>query len=276
MDRKKKLLIGAGVVTVILITATSLLTLFLSGHFGGKEQLVANSQTPDKLHTVARGEYVILIADRYGVPWESVLLENEAFLRDRYTETCGKLSQRYRTRSGRHGLFCNDRYRRPYGNTLLAGWQIEIPNSAPPAEIERLVRQIKGDEIAIVIDDTGSMSEDREQVGAWYMQAIQKYGKHIDGVYLYADHTVRKYGRDGNVEFRTSGGFENTFSALVEAEDDAGPDAIILITDEPGDDWDWGSVDDLPPVVAHCLDRSCEDNLERLAKETKGEFVKGI
>lgn len=233
---------------------------------------------PEKTHIVQEGEFLISIAEKYSVNWEAMLYANETFLQKMYEEICVRYSEKYRNNPGRRGLFCNDRFRRPYGNTLLPGWKLTVPAQSAPQNIEQVVSKIEGDRVALVIDDTGSMTNDRQRVSQFYMAALRQYNKQLAGVWLFTDGHVRRY-QHGEVIFLTSGQFENTYHALTEAAK-IQPDAIVLVTDEPGDDWDWLKVPNLPPVVAHCLKDEgyypCETNLKRLAQATKGQYVDGI
>lgn len=235
-------------------------------------------------HIVRRGEFLRLIASRYNVGWEAMLLANERFLQTKYQEVCSDLSRNFRNRRQDRGTrkggqyYCNDRYNRPYGNTLRPGWRLAIPEKTAPTAIAEIVSKIKGDKIALVIDDTGSMSDDRQKVSEFYLAALRQYNKRIVGVWLYADNQVRKY-EDGGIRLLTEGSYENTFGALTIAAREK-PDAIILVTDEPGDDWQWSEVSSLPPVIGHCLPDSgtegCRETIQRLATETRGQFVLGI
>ena len=232
---------------------------------------------PHKNYVVKRGDFLRKIAQEHGVAWEAILMLNETFLQTKYEEVCNRMSPRYRNRHG--GLFCNDRYNRPYGNTLVPGWEIKIPTTQAPSQIERAIQNIVGNKIAVVIDDTGSVENDRILMSEWYMAAIKTSRKQIVGVWLYADGRVRHYAETGEVVFLTTGGVENTFGALQEAAAEK-PDSIVLVTDEPGDDWNWSEVKNLPPVTAHCLAEQgaywCQTNLRKLAQETKGQYMDGL
>ena len=231
----------------------------------------------EKTHVVRRGEFLRMIAGNYpGIGWEDVLLRNETYLREQYNLTCPKLSSRYTNRPGRKGSYCNDRFNRPYGNTLRAGWRLLIPSGTAPQSIAAVVAGISGKRVALVIDDSDSMTEDRRAVGQFYTAALRQYGKDLIGVWLYADGHVRHY-EAGSVEFKTDGGIENTRSALEAAAAEK-PDAIVLITDEPGDDWgDW-RLPPMPPVYAHCLPNvggqfECDETLHRLVKHAGGQYI---
>ncbi len=244
----------------------------------------AETQPVGKTYRVRRGEVLTTIAVANKVGIDSMMLANESYLRDKYKDVCGELSRSFRKRKADRGtrkgglFYCNDRFKHPYGNTLQPGWTLTVPSDTAPTSVREAVANIKGKRIALVIDDTGSMNDDRRRVGQFYLSALRQYGKRLTHVWLYADGRVRKY-NGGNVEFRTSGGQENTFGALKEASTEK-PDAIILITDEPGDDWNWSDVKSLPPVIGHCLaDRGiayCEENLRRLQRETKGVYMSGL
>lgn len=231
------------------------------------------------LHKVVEGDFLRKIADKHKVSWEAVLLLNEDFLKKNYEKVCTKMGDKYRNNAHRSGVFCNDRYNRAYGNTLMPGWQLKIPATTAPATINQAVSQIQGKRVALVIDDTGSLGNDRQLVSEWYLAAFRTHNKNIIGVWLYADGQVRHYTDSAGVQLKTMGNFENTHGALRVAAVEK-PDSIILVTDEPGDDWMWPAVRNLPPVVAHCLpDRatiSCEPNLRRLAVETHGQYMSGL
>lgn len=231
---------------------------------------------PLKEHKVLKGQFLRWIADQHNVSWEAMLLKNEGFLQAKYSEVCKKY--REQVKKAGNSLFCNDRYNRPYGNTLLPGWKLAVPSATAPAHIGSVVASLKGDTVALVIDDTGSMNNDRAEVAGFYLAALRQHQKKVVGVWLYADGKVRKY-EAGGVKFLVNGNLENTFGALREAAASK-PDTIVLVSDEPGDDWDWSQVSKLPPVVAHCLAEQgramCASNLQRLATATKGRYEGGL
>ncbi len=231
-------------------------------------------------HEVRRGEYLNLIADRYTVQRATMLYVNESYLQTQYDRICGDLSRKYRDNPRRSGTFCNDRFRKPYGNTLVPGMFLNIPMAEAPPQINAVVTKVVGKRVALVIDESGSMDNDRATVASFYSAALQDQGKELIGIWLYADGEVRKIDPEGFVNISPHGAVENTFEALKKADEDD-PDSIILITDEPGDDWpmgwSWGRPMFLPPVVATCLPDggryACEDNLQRLAGKTSGQYV---
>ncbi len=241
---------------------------------------VVEVPAPQAVHIVQSGDFLQKIAKDYGyeyVSWEDILLTNEAYLQGQYQATCGRKADSYRNDPARSGTYCNDLYNRPYGNTLQSGWTLTIPAATAPAEVREAITAIAapGDKVALVIDDTGSMDDDTKTVARFYSAALQEHGNDIVGVWLYADGNVRRY-RAGSVEYRRTGDLENTYGALLEAADES-PDVIVLVTDEPGDDWNWSEADDLPKVIAHCIEdvgRSlCGPNLRRLATLTGGQYV---
>jgi len=231
-------------------------------------------------HTVQKGEFIRSIGPQLGVDPELLVLANRDFLSKKYAATCAGLSGSYRDRPGRKGLFCNDRYRRPYANTLRPGWELCIPSQNVPLAIEKIVASMPGKKVAIVIDNTESMSDDRKTVATFYHQALQRHGRQIVGIFLYNGSRS-----DGNKEVirvtdvgevNVQGDFENTFEALRTAVEEVGPDLVYLITDEPGDDWPT-SLEGIgfPTVVATCLPDErgifeCEKPLKRLAAATPG------
>lgn len=266
------------------------LSLLFVRYCGGAEQhrAVRTGQAPQAVakeipiqatHRVARNEYINLIATKYtNVGGPEIVLANEEFLKAKYEEVCDDLSARYRKNSRRHGTFCNDRYNRPYQNTLLPGWQLRIPGGKAPRSIEQaIVNMGNGKTVALVIDDTGSIQNDRLAVATFYTAALHKYGKSLKSICLYNGAEPRCISPEANLEYamKTSGGYENTHRALNKAAE-SNPDAIILITDERGEDWNWNNIK-LPPVIGTCIPDqdlvACEENLRRLAKMTNGQYV---
>ena len=228
-------------------------------------------------HNIVRGDWINTIAPKYGVSAELVVLANRDFLTVKYDETCASVPAGKRNRPGRKGLFCNDRYRRPYANTLRPSWTLCIPSQNVPMVVEQVVASMPGHKVALVIDDTGSMSDDRKAVATFYAQALERYGRNIVGIFLYADGHVNRVTAVG--EAQVQGDFENAFEALRTAVEEVGPDLIYLVTDEPGDDWP-ARLDNLgfPTIVATCLPNAdghfeCEQPLKRLASATGGKYV---
>lgn len=227
-------------------------------------------------YTVQKGESIIAIAKQKGVPWEAIIVANERELATRASERCAKLSESYTKRAGRRGHYCNFLVvvaGRPMvnANSLQPGDLLQIPSVTAPIAIQQAITNVKGDRIVVVIDDTGSMGNDRERVSSWYLQAVKNSGKQIVRVIMYADGLVRELDA-GNVNFLSSGGMENTRSALERAATYT-PDAIVLLTDEPGDDWNSFRGLHLPPVIAHSLDPSADANLVYVARLTGGSFL---
>ena len=246
-------------------------------------------------YVVRKGNNLIWIAGQHNVGWQAMLLANEQYLQTKYEKVCGKLSDAFRHRTTNKGAlkggkyYCNDGMRRSYGNTLQPGWTLAIPTSISPASVERTVSEIKGERIAVVIDNTGSMDNKRRETANFYLATLKKFGKKLTGVWLFADGSVDKY-EAGDVVRLTSalnkpfGGDENTLDGMTKAAASK-PDAIILVTDEKGDDWgNWNGVKSLPPVIAHCLPLppnsrhlvGCEQTLSRLASETGGKYIFGL
>ncbi|MBX4204955.1 MAG: LysM peptidoglycan-binding domain-containing protein [Candidatus Doudnabacteria bacterium] len=284
MDRKFKALSPRARWAVRISSGAVLMSLLLMGMCSRKETPQPNvpNPAPQAHHVVRRGEFLKSIAPQYrNVSWESILLANEPYLKGKYLETCEPFSASYTNNSRRRGLFCNDRFHRPYGNTLKPGWTLAIPAGTAPQDVEQTVKDYtdSGDDVSIVIDDSGSMAEDRRTVAQFYLAALQKHGRNIEAVYLYVDGSVRRLEvpKDIESEMHTSGNIENTYEALRTAAGDR-PDKIILITDEPGDDWpaDFGGMK-LPPVIATCLAdhgyHACESTLMKVAKVTHGKYV---
>lgn len=255
-----------------------------------RQVAAASLASTAKKYKVVRHDDLHKIADRYGVTFLAMATQNSDYLRGKYEGACGHLSERYRNtsakghvgprRNQRRGTYCNDRYARAYLNTLQPGWEVEIPENTAPASINSAVQQIAGNRIALVIDRTDSMSNDREQVAAYYHAAIQKYSKQLVGVWLYSDNEVQMIHPSGNIDFATWGSTENTHAALKAAAAEK-PDAIILITDEPGDDWHWSEISTatMPPVIAHCIvegSPTCQNNLQHLKQVTGGQYMEGL
>lgn len=248
-------------------------------------QAGAGTTVPSHEYTVVRGDSLWLIGPREGVDYLQLAVFNRESLVEKYEERCTQLLDRYRNRHKR-GWYCNDRRRDAWANSLKPGDILRIPEP-PPALVTKEVAQIAEvvreapEPIAIVVDDTGSMSEDRQTTMDWYLAIANAEGKKVEGVYLYADNSVERVTPDGRVELRTTGSYENTYGALRQANE-THPRSILLITDEEGDDWDWARVGELPPVYGHCLKDAydnrylCEDTLERLAKATGGRHIRGV
>lgn len=247
-----------------------------------------------KTHTVVRGDTLIGLGEQYGIPWEYIFTLNETLLAEKYPVTC----KGFKKPGDKKYYFCNDSLIKQPAHTLKPGWVLELPQkvvtptpppapelqvasliavSSTPSEttIQEVVEQVKTKKVAIVIDDTGSIENNRELIGRFYVQEIEKYQKgNVLGVYLYADEGVRKCSPNDNIRFETNGMYENTYDALLTASQEK-PDAIILITDEPGDDWNWNAVKQLPPIYAHCITdeedyNSCEKNLRLLSNTVPG------
>lgn len=214
-------------------------------------------------YVVQKGNNLSWIAAQHGVAREAMIMANEAYLQEKYDRICSKRSPEFRNRTENKGAlkgglhFCNDRFYRAFANTLVPGMTLAIPEATAPVSIEQTVSAIKGNKVALVIDDTGSMSNKRLQIANYYLAALHGQQK-IQAVYLYADGKVRRVEaagvRDIGSVLVTSGDFENTYQALQEAAKE-NPDAIILLTDESGDDWPrhLNEMRSLPTVVAHCL-----------------------
>lgn len=231
-------------------------------------------------HTIKPGEYIITVAAKYGVPWQSVVEANFAMLTDRarLDKLCGNLSAKYRRSAGRRGHFCNELVvvggQRMLGpNTLQVGEVIRVPTVMTPPEVQASVARIPGTRVVIVVDDTGSMQDDHRTVMQWYIQAAQS--KNVVRVLTYADNHVRVYDNAGGVQFQTVGQIENTRAALERAMD-FNPDMIVLVTDEPGDDWRNFKNLKLAPVIAHSLHPDADGNLRTVARITGGNFLKTL
>lgn len=234
-------------------------------------------EEPPKTYVVKNGDSLIKIGEEHKVSWQEMLLLNEQLLKDKYDRVCAPKSKSYRNR--KKGWYCNDaKDERPYGNTLQAGWELRIPSTVVPKTIDAAVQASVGKRIAIVVDDTGSMLDDRRDVAAFYANASAKYKKDLVGVWLYSEGQVRRYTDAGSVQFLASGGHENTWGAL-QAAAAAKPDTIILVTDEPGDDWP-AQITGIPPVIAHCLPThgtmDCEHTLRILVKAVGGAYISGV
>lgn len=150
--------------------------------------------------------------------------------------------------------------------------------------IEKAIDKIVGKNIAIVVDDSGSMNNKREEAAQLFKQIAASHAKKITHVYLYADGYVEKY-LPGKEKYLHAGAIENTCGALKMAAQDPAVQGIVLITDEPGDDWALcGDMKRLPPVIANCVidvdeqDRPivsnvCTETLRTLAARTGGTYI---
>lgn len=240
---------------------------------------------------IQQGDYLAKIARQPGLnmPLDDLVEINEDVLAPvaTYEGKCGELSVSYRKNPRRNGHFCNDGLESPWANTLVAGEVVYVPAGFGSAgssaispdiarEVNRSVSQIQGEKIVLVVDDTGSTEDDRVAISNLYQQLLGS-GRVIR-VVTYADGDVRDF-RPGNVQYQHTGGTENTRAALLHAKT-FGADHIVLISDEPGDDW-GGRITamGLPPVTAHCLrsdyGHECEVTLNDLAKATGGEYIAG-
>lgn len=290
--------IGVAIVVVaLLIGSAALWGIFGSG--SKKEKKVEEAETKVVVpiavtpsveqnemleHTVLAGEYIISIAAMYGVPWESVVLTNENKLMANTQAYCANKPDSYTHKRGRRGHFCNflvfDEKGKPlvHANTLMPGDVLKIPSNTAPEQIQETVNAVSGERIVVVIDETGSMAgddgvDDRARVSSWYLQAIQNADKKIVKVIMFAEGSLRELDASA-MEFHARGGFENTRHALEHAANKYKPDAIVLVTDEPGDDWaNWQSLR-LPPVIAHSLSRGSDQMMRELASFTHGQFLR--
>ncbi len=267
----------AGVIAVML----ALLCIFLLPleDTGDNDIIVdsADTVTEEIVHTVVQGDSIIgTIAPAYGVQWQAIALVNEQQLANVNAERCGKLSKRYTQNARRRGHYCKslmvDGRQMMDLNSLQPGDTLRIPLTTHPV-VDEVIASIPGSSIAIVIDDTGSMMNDRAQVSAWYMRSAQELGKSLTTVILYADGHVREFSNTGGVTFTTTGNMENTRHAL-EVAASSNPSAIVLVSDEPGDDWNEFEGLNLPPVYAHSLDGISHENLRHVAELSGGAFMR--
>ncbi|MBI2474875.1 hypothetical protein HYV69_00390 [Candidatus Uhrbacteria bacterium] len=254
-----------------------------------QQTVIANvNETPKESamieHAVKAGEYIISIALQYNVPWESIVLANEETLKANALKYCADKSNMYTHSRDRRGHFCNfmvfDEKGQPlvYANTLMPDDVLKIPSRTAPEEIQNAVDDIRGKRVVVVIDETGSMGgddgvDDRARVSAWYLQAIKNADKEIVRVVMFAEGSLRELDAS-EMEFQTHGGFENTRHALEHANTKFHPDAIVLVTDEPGDDWENWRTLHLPPVIAHSLSPISDSQMKELANFTNGWFLR--
>lgn len=245
----------------------------------------APEPAPSSEYVVQHGDSLWTIGLDQRVDYLQIAMTNRAYLVAKYEERCTQLLARYRDRHKR-GWYCNDRRADTWANSLKPGDILQIPEALPaeaPPEIKEMIEIVQNapEPIALVIDDTGSMSDDRQIVMAWYLAIAHDKGKEVVGVWLYADGKVEYVNPRGTVTLSTTGGVENTHGALREAAiSRPRPASILLVTDEQGDDWDWTRVNALPPVFGHCLpvnawDYQCEQNLQGLARKTGGGYIRG-
>ena len=238
---------------------------------------------PSEEYIVQNGDSLWMISLSEQVDWLRLAATNRTYLVAMYDVRCTELLER---RGGRkHGWYCNDRRRDAWANSLKPGDRLRIPQPMPieaPPEIAEMIRAVESapEPIAVVVDDTGSMSNDRQVVMDWYLAIASSKNKEVIGVWLYADGNVEFLNPRGTVTLTTEGSVENTFAALSQAaHSHPRPSSILLVTDEQGDDWDWSKVGRFPPVYGHCLSDQgvfgCEENLRRVARETQGEYIRG-
>lgn len=244
----------------------------------------APEPAPSRQYVVQDGDSLWTIGLREGVDYLQIAVTNREYLVAKYDERCTQLLARYRGRHKR-GWYCNDRRADTWANSLKPGDVLQIPEPMPaeaPPEIKEMIEIVQNapEPIALVIDDTGSMSDDRQIVMDWYLAIARDKGKEVTGVWLYSNGNVEYVNPRGTVTLSTTGGIENTYGALAEAAGSRPrPASILLVTDEQGDDWDWSRVNALPPVFGHCLPdggyTGCEENLRRVARETGGGYIRG-
>src|SRR3990167_8543885 len=150
---------------------------------------------PSEEYIVQNGDSLWMISLSEQVDWLRLAATNRTYLVAMYDVRCTELLER---RGGRkHGWYCNDRRRDAWANSLKPGDRLRIPQPMPieaPPEIAEMIRAVESapEPIAVVVDDTGSMSNDRQVVMDWYLAIASSKNKEVIGVWLYAD---------GNVEF---------------------------------------------------------------------------
>lgn len=244
----------------------------------------------DATYTVKKGQHLTWIAKQNGTTVAAMIVANEAELNANYDKQCARLSDSFRNRTSNKGalkggkFYCNDRFTRGYAHTLNAGLVLKVAPTEAPKSIEETVIDIKGNNVTLVIDVTVSMNDKISKTASFYHAALKQHKK-VTAVYFYADGRVDRLENTGVVRIqeelvkRSNGGVENTFGALKEAAKDK-PDAIVVVSDEVGDDWGkWEGVKDLPPVIAHCVSSNpgsdCRDSFQRVARETGGKYIEG-
>jgi hypothetical protein len=122
-------------------------------------------------YEVRSGECIISIASKFGVPWESIIVANEAILKANTAKYCANKSDAYKNRHWRRGYFCNyrvfDKNGQPlvFANTLMPGDVLQIPSKTTPVAIQQAVTNVPGSRIVVVIDDTGSMHGEGDGYG---------------------------------------------------------------------------------------------------------------
>lgn len=234
-------------------------------------------------YIVKRGDNLTAIARGLNTSVRDMLVANGPYLLGKYEKTCAKKSTSYRRSPTRRGYFCNDAKvsREPvHANTLMAGWKLHVPVAAASSEITSIVQTSKGRRVALVVDATGSMGGNVQRVADEYRAALVSFGRDIIGVWLFSDGRVWQVKAEQLAALPTNGEVENTYTALLEAQR-SHPDLIVLVTDEPGDDWPSGAITVTAPVIAHCLpeggdgDYTCEPTLKRLVAVTGGTYVRG-
>lgn len=269
-----------GLVALAALALLALVSLpFMGGDKDGDIEVnPADTKHSEVVYTVESGDSIIgTIAPKHQVPWEAIAVVNETELARVNAERCGKLSKGYTQNTRRKGHYCNgtvviDGRAMVNLNSLQPGDTLRIPMTSHPV-VDEVVAGIDGRRIAIAVDVTGSMSDDLREVSAWYMRAWNELGKEITTVVLYADGHVTEFSNTDTVRFTAGGSTENTRHALETAAA-SNPDAIVLVSDEPGDDWgNWDMVD-LPPVYAHSLEEISHENLRRVAEDSGGKLMR--
>ncbi len=257
---------------------------------------------PVVTHTVKKGQSLVTIARDWapnGTSGLDLVRLNEEILAPVFVERCGDLSEAFRTRDeinftrwkkGGGDFFCNEKKGNDnfpsWANSLLPGDIIFLPTTTSTESIQVFegqvakdvnssVASLTGERIILVIDASGSMSEESDQakVANLYNTLLTE---RVAGIVMFAENPIEVRAIDEYPLGLGIGSVENIAKALTMAKAmDA--DEIVLIGDEQGDDVDGFTFVDIPPVNAHCLpdpaDLRCADTFKRIALESGGRYI---
>lgn len=214
-------------------------------------------------YIVQKGDSIEGVARKFDLVPKELFKANEKALQEA-AATCRP--------SRRSGYFCNSRRANTtwsmIANTLPLGQKLTIPgggyvyggsiptiNPAMSAAVAEMIADPTKKRVAIIVDETGSMGGNALALLRLYRETVRAHAdKTITGVWLFRDGQVRRVEPDAfEAQYKPQGYVENTYASLLDAQK-SNPDILVLITDEPGDDWpaDW-KLKLTSAVIAHCL-----------------------
>ncbi len=214
-------------------------------------------------HTVQWGDTLTWISRQHWVSLENLLTSNQSMLDRKFLEICKRTSANVWKwcNAPAHSIkpwmeivipTTNGVTYNPSTNTLTLPsktdstktnkW-LDVDKKVPEPVRDILKRYIEPvlptDKIAVVIDVSWSMSEDRDTVTDWMASWIWWLAKGQTTFYTYSEQTHWPFDNPKNVDFNAYhgwGGTENVHSAIQKAIRDWAT-KVIVITDEAWDDW---------------------------------------